>query len=97
MNLEIKGVHYDVSDNTKKHIEKKLKRLGYAEELITDLLLTISHDKNGYGIDVTVNFKWGKSGHLKVETFDLFKGIDNLFDKLDNKIAKEKEKIQEHQ
>jgi putative sigma-54 modulation protein len=97
MNIDIRGVHYDISENTKDHIDKKLKRLSYAEDLIIDLLITISHDKNGYVIEVTVNFKWGKGAHLKVETYELFKGIDNLFNKLDNKIAKEKEKIQEHQ
>jgi putative sigma-54 modulation protein len=97
MNIDIRGVHYDISENTKDHIDKKLKRLSYAEDLIIDFLITISHDKNGYIIEVTVNFKWGKGAHLKVESYELFKGIDNLFNKLDNKIAKEKEKIQEHQ
>ena len=96
MNVDIRGVHYDISDNTREHVEKKLKRLSYAEDLIVDLLFTISHDKNGYVIEATINFKWGKSAHIKVDTFDLFKGIDNLFNKLDNKIAKEKEKIQDH-
>ncbi len=96
MNVDIRGVHYDISDNTKEHVEKKLKRLGYADEHIVDLLITIAHDKNGYVIEATMNFKWAKSSHLKVDTFDLFKGIDNLFNKLDNKIAKEKERIQEH-
>lgn len=96
MNVDIRGVHYDVSDNTRDHVDKKLKRLSYADDLVVDLLMTITHDKNGYVIEVTVNFKWGKSAHIKVDTFDLFKGIDNLFNKLDNKIAKEKEKIQDH-
>lgn len=96
MNVEIRGVHYDVSDNTRDHVEKKLKRLSYAEDLLTDLLLTITHDKNGYVVEATINFKWAKSAHIRVDTFELFKGIDNLFNKLDNKIAKEKEKIQDH-
>ena len=96
MNVDIRGVHYDISDNTREHIEKKLKRLGYAEGLVVDLLLTLAHDKNGYHIEATVNFKWSNSAHIKVSSFELFKGIDNLFNKLDNKISKEKEKIQDH-
>ncbi len=96
MNVDIRGVHYEISDNTKEHLEKKLKRLNYADDLLVDLLFTISHDKNGYVIESTVNFKWGKSAHIKVDSFDLFKGIDNLFHKLDQKIVKEKEKIQDH-
>ena len=76
--------------------KKKLHRLEYAEDIIVDLLITITHDKNGYVIEATLNFRWGKASHIEVTTFDLFKGIDNLFNKLDNKIGKEKEKIQEH-
>ncbi|MDC7126944.1 MAG: ribosome-associated translation inhibitor RaiA [Spirochaetales bacterium] len=96
MNVDIKGVHYDISDNTRRHVDKKLKRLSYAEGDIVDLLITITHDKNGYTVESTVNFKWGKSAHIKVDSFDLFQAIDNLFNKLDNKVSKEKEKIQEH-
>jgi ribosome-associated translation inhibitor RaiA len=31
-----------------------------------------------------------------VEAYDLFKGIDDLFDKLEAKIEKEKSKVQDH-
>jgi putative sigma-54 modulation protein len=96
MNVDIQGIHYEISDNTREHLAKKLHRLEYAEDIIVDLLLTITHDKNGYVIEATVNFRWGKAGHIEVKSFDLFKGIDNLFNKLDNKIGKEKEKIQDH-
>lgn len=96
MNVDIQGVHYDITENTRNHLDKKLKRLTYAEKDIMDLLLTIAHDKNGYVVECNINFQWGKTAHIQVDSFDLFKGIDNLFNKLDSKVSKEKERMQEH-
>jgi len=42
-----------------------------------------------------VNFRWGVSIHLKENDFELNPAIDKLMDKLDAKIAKEKEKVKE--
>lgn len=96
MNIEIKGVHYDVSKNTREHIEKKLKKLEYTKDIIIDLLFTITKVKNGYTVENNINFRWGTHAHLKVESFELFEGIDRLFEKLEHKVSREKEKIQQH-
>lgn len=97
MNVEIKGVHHDVDEETKELINKKLRRLEHVSELIVDLIITITLEKQRYKIEATINFRWGNSSHIRVAGFDLFKGIDLLFDKLDNKIHKEKGRIQEKQ
>ncbi len=96
MNIEIKGVHYDVSKNTKEHMEKKLKKLEYTKDIIIDLLFTITRVKNGYTVESNINFRWGVRVHLKVESFELFEGIDKLFEKIEHKVTKEKEKVQHH-
>jgi len=96
MNVDVKGVHLDISQNIRDHVNKKLKRLGYAEDLIVDLLFTLTQDAKAYKAEVNINFRWGTSAHIGVNAFNLIKGIDQLFDKLDVKINKEKEKIQEH-
>ncbi len=95
MNIEIKGVHHDVDEETKEFINKKLHRIAYATELIVDLLITITLEKQRYKLEVTINFRWGASSHIQVTSFELLKGVDILFDKLENKIQKEKERIQE--
>jgi ribosome-associated translation inhibitor RaiA len=33
---------------------------------------------------------------MRVKSFDIFEGIDKLFDKLELKVLKEKNKIQDH-
>ena len=95
MHVDIKGVHIDISDNMREEIEKKLLHLDFAKEMITDLLFTITRDK-AYEVEVQINFRWGTSAHIHTEAFDVFEGINTLFDKIDHKVRKEKEKIQEH-
>lgn len=96
MNVEIKGIHLEVNERTRQYLDAKMPRLDFAGSLITDFLLNIAREKNLYILDVTINFRWGASTHVGVEGFDLFKAIDELFDKLESKIEKEKSKIQEH-
>ncbi len=96
MTTDIKGVHLEISQRTRDYIDKKLPRLSFAEDLVTDLLLAFSREKNLYLLDATVNFRWGTSTHIHVEGFKLTAGIDALFDKLEPKIEKEKEKVKDH-
>lgn len=96
MNLEVKGVHFDVDEKTKEMIDKKLKRLSFAEEYIIDQLFTLTRSKNGYTCESNTNFKWGHSAHIRVESNQLRVGLDILFDKLELKVSKEKDKVQDH-
>ncbi len=96
MNLEVKGVHFDVDDQTKEMIDKKLKRLSFAEDYIIDQLFTLTRSKNGYTCESNTNFKWGSSAHIRVESNHLREGLDILFDKLELKVSKEKDKVQDH-
>ena len=77
-------------------VNSKLKRIAYADDLIVDLLLNIKHEK-AYVADATVNFRWGTSAHVSGEDFDFGAALNKMMDVLDNKIKKEKDKIQDHQ
>jgi putative sigma-54 modulation protein len=96
MNLEIKGIHYDVTERTTEQIEKKVKKLDFAADMIMDLLFKIEREKGLYIISSNINFRWGLSHHIKVENHDLYDGIDQIVEKIKNKVTKEKEKIQDH-
>jgi putative sigma-54 modulation protein len=96
MNTELKGVHLEINQRTRDYVDKKLPRLAFAEDLVTDLLLAFSREKSLYHLDATVNFRWGSSTHIHVENFKLTEGIDALFDKLEPKIEKEKNKLKDH-
>lgn len=96
MNIEIKGVHVELNDKVKEFVDKKLHRLDFVAEHIVDLLFYVTHEKSQYNLEANINFRWGNSNHIKVKSFDLFEGFDKLFDKMELKVLKEKNKIQNH-
>ncbi len=96
MNIEIKGVHVDITDQVKEYIDRKLHRLDFVSDHIVDLLFFVNQEKSEYRLEANINFRWGNSNHVRVKSFDIFAGIDKLFDKMELKVLKEKNKIQDH-
>jgi putative sigma-54 modulation protein len=94
MNTDIKAVHFTLKDETREYLDRKIARIHNAENMIVDLLITLTHDKD-FQAEATVNFRWGVSIHVKEQEFDLNPAIDKLMDVLDQKITKEKEKVKE--
>lgn len=94
MNKTINAVGFELEQKQSDMIEKKLKRLDYAEDLIIDLILRVKHDKQ-YSFDTTVNFRWGAQAHVSGEDYDFAAALNKMMDILDNKINKEKEKVQQ--
>jgi len=94
MNLDIKAVHFSLHDDAKEYLDKKIERIRNADNMIVDLLVTIKKEKD-FTAEATVNFRWGVSVHVQEADFDLTKAIDNMIDKLEAKITKEKEKVKE--
>jgi putative sigma-54 modulation protein len=96
MNIDIKGVHVEITDKIREYIDRKVPRLDFVSEHIIDLLVFLSQEGSQYSLEATINFRWGNSNHMKVKSFDIFEGVDKLFDKLELKVLKEKNKIQDH-
>jgi putative sigma-54 modulation protein len=96
MNVEVKGIHVEVTRRVQDYIDVKMPRLDFGRDLIIDLLLNLSREKSLFKLDATLNFRFGTSKHIGVENFDLNKGIDDLFDKLESVIEKEKSRIKDH-
>ncbi|GHV84787.1 ribosomal biogenesis GTPase [Spirochaetia bacterium] len=94
MNIDIKAVHFTLRDETREYLDKKIARIHNAENMIIDLLVTLTKDKD-FSAEATVNFRWGVSIHIKEHDFDLNPAVDKLMDKLEQKITKEKEKVTE--
>jgi putative sigma-54 modulation protein len=94
MNTDIKAVHFTLKDDDKDFVEKKIARIHNAENMIIDLLVTLTKDKD-FAAEATVNFRWGNSIHIKEHDFELKPAVDKMVDKLEAKITKEKEKVKE--
>lgn len=96
MRLDIKGVHYDITDVTRNFLTEKTGKLAFAAEQITDLMFTLTKGKKDWTAEATVNFKFGVSAHVSETDFNLHAAIEKLIDRLEVKIRKEKEKVQDH-
>ena len=96
MNLEVTGIHFNVTDAIKESIEKRLSRLEFAQSHIIDLLFKLIKDNRMYKVEVKINFRWGSSAHISVDGFDIYEELDRIFDKIESKVKKEKNKIQAH-
>ena len=94
MNKEIKALHFNMSEDARDYLSKKIDRIHNAENMIVDLLVTIKKEKD-FEADATVNFRWGVSIHVRENDFELISAIDKMMDKLNAKIIKEKEKVKE--
>ncbi len=96
MNIEMKGVHFDLSDDTREFIEEKLQKIDFARDYIIDVLFTMTKEKNQFICEVNINFRWHKRAHIRVEDHSLHEGLERLIDKMQDKVRKEKEKVKEH-
>jgi putative sigma-54 modulation protein len=94
MNISISAVGWTFEQGEEELINKKLERIQYASDLIVDLNLRVKEDKK-FIFECTVNFRWGMVAHVTAEDYDFAPGLNKLMDILDQKVKKEKDKIQE--
>ncbi|MEN6363866.1 MAG: ribosome-associated translation inhibitor RaiA [Rectinema sp.] len=95
MNVDVRSVHFDLSEKSRAYLDEKLERIGYAKDMIVDLLFVFTRDSKDFKCEVTVNFRWGLQAHLQEHSFEVNSGMDILMDRLEQKITKEKGKVQE--
>jgi putative sigma-54 modulation protein len=94
MTVDVRSVHFELSDKSRQYLDQKLERIGYAKDMIVDLIFIITKEKD-FKLEATANFRWGVQAHVEEREFELTPGIDKLMDRLEQKISKEKEKVQE--
>ncbi len=94
MTVDVRSVHFELSDKSRDYLDQKLERIGYAKDMIVDLIFVFTKEKE-FKLEATANFRWGLQAHVEERDFEVNPGIDKLMDKLEQKISKEKEKIQE--
>jgi putative sigma-54 modulation protein len=95
MTVDVRSVHFDLGEASRAYLDGKLDRIGYAKDMIVDLIFVFTKDKD-FKLEATASFRWGVQAHVEKHDFELSAGIDKLMDRLEQKISKEKEKVQEH-
>lgn len=92
ININVQTVKFTMDEDQKDFVHKKFERIKYAEDLITDISCHIKYDKK-FIYECTVNFKGG-TAHVSHEDYDFSAGVNKFMDILDQKVRKEKEKLQ---
>ena len=93
MTKTINAIGFDLEQKQEEMIEKKLQRIDYASDLIIDLILRVKHEKE-YNFDIVANFRWGVQAHVTSDDYDFAAALNKVMDVLEQKIKKEKDKVQ---
>ena len=97
VDIHISGVHFQVSERIRTHIEDKLGGLGRFHTGLKKLNVTIHEaEKHGYRVDVDMHLPHGKHvvAHDKEET--VYSAIDMVTDKCASQLRKIHEKEFSH-
>ncbi|MBQ3801205.1 MAG: HPF/RaiA family ribosome-associated protein [Treponema sp.] len=94
MTKSISAQGFTLEKDQSELINQKLKRIDYADSLIVDLILRVKEDKKYY-FDTTVNFRWGANAHVTSDDYDFAAALNKMMDVLDQKVKKEKARVQE--
>jgi putative sigma-54 modulation protein len=95
MELDIRGVHYEVTEEDRQLIEKKLKKIEFAEGSLVSIHFAILQDKSRFESEATLHFRWGNQIIIHVTDYHLHEGLEKLFKKMKVSVIKEKERIKE--
>jgi len=98
MNLTVRGIRYNPSDETREFLDKKLLKLQFAEDYLHDLDIVMTRETEGQGfhLEAKIHFSWGTLKMVGYDCYELFEGIEMLVDKIEAVARKEKGKIKEH-
>ncbi len=92
MNVYITGRQVKITPDIRKHIEKNMKKLDHYADFIYDFKLILRRERHIYFAEVNINVK-KKIIHIFTKTSDMYSVIDMLFDKIEVKIKRYREKL----
>jgi putative sigma-54 modulation protein len=95
MNLNLTGVHLEITPAIRDYVLSKLDRLKRHFDHVIDVNVVLSVDKLRQKIEANVHLR-GKEIHAEAIEPDMYAAIDALADKLDRQVVKHKEKMAAH-
>ena len=95
MNLNLTGVHLDITPAIRAYVVSKLDRVTRHFDHVIDVNVVLCVDKLRRIVEANVNVP-GKEIHAESVDPDMYAAIDALADKLDRQVVKYKEKLTDH-
>jgi len=95
MEINLTGHHIEITDAIRTFATERLERLTHHFPGILTTHLTLTVEKQTHTAEADLHVK-GHTFHASVDTDDMYKSIDVLYDKLKRIVDKYKEKLKEH-
>ena len=95
MNLNLTGVHLDITPPIRAYVVTKLDRVNRHFDHVIDVNVVLSVDKLRQKVEANLHVR-GKDLHAESVDPDMYAAIDALADKLDRQVLKYKEKLSAH-
>ncbi len=98
MNITFRGVGYTPNEEDRAFLDKKLQKIGFAEDYLQDLDIVVKKEAKGIGfhLDASLHFIWRKEKVVSIDCYELYEGIEKLCDKIQSVAKKEKEIVKEN-
>lgn len=93
MKLDLTGRQIEITEGLQEFVERKVKKLDKFFDDDTIVHVTISARKEKQNMDIRIEHK-SKTYMAEIETEDIYKGMDELEEKLLSQIRKEKTRIE---
>jgi putative sigma-54 modulation protein len=95
MQLTLTGHHVDVTAALRGYVEKKMDRVLRHFEQVIDVHCVLTVEKLEHKAEATLGVS-GAVIHADAKDGDMYAAIDLLIDKLDRRLRKHKEKLNDH-
>ena len=94
MNVSIMGRKVKITPEIRKYIEKNMRKLDHYIDHIYDFKLILKRERHIYFAEVNINVK-RKIIHIFAKTADVYSVIDMLYDKIEVKMHRYRDKLTE--
>jgi len=95
MNLQLTGLHLEVTPALRDYVLSKLTRVSSHFDHVIDVKVTLSVEKLVQKVEATLHVP-GNDLHVACSDENMYSAIDLLTDKLDRQVLKHKEKMVDH-
>lgn len=97
MNISYNSHHVEITDSLKSYFEKKLLRIDQYDHLIGKVNVFFSVDSSYvHQVEMELEFAKWKTLFFSSRDTDMYRAIDNLFDRVEKNISKLKAKVVDH-
>ncbi len=97
MRYQVSGIHIDVGDALRQHVETELNEVvrKYAERP-TDANVIFSKDATEFVCEATVHLSTGLTSQAKAHAFDIYECFDKCCDKIEKQMRRYKRRLKDH-